>query len=159
MKNALPYIYVVMGFLAGFMVGAAPQHANGFPLERLAYYLASVVVILLYMWFERTSHNRHVSKWPSHRRRSRLHFVLSHYILARAIPILLILTVLINSRLHPTMESVYVLIFTGVIALFAFTFLGYQEWSACEADYSVQSLRETAQRVKETRAGVAGGGA
>ncbi len=159
MKNVMPYIYMLMGFLVGFMVGAAPEHTTGFPLQRFGYDLVAVAVILLYMWFERTSHNRHASRWQSHRRRGRLYFVLSNYIVARAIPIVFILIMLINSRLHLTIQSIYVLIFTAGIALVAFTLLGYQEWSTCEADFSVQSMKEAAQRLKETGEDLAGGGA
>ena len=159
MKNAMPYIYMVMGFLVGFVVGAAPQEASGFPFQRFGYFLVAIVMIVLYLWFEKTSHSRHMSKWQSRQRRGRLYFIFSHYIVARAIPILLIFIGPINSRLRLAMDSVHILIFTSAIALFAFGLLGYQEWSTCQADFSVQSLREAAQRAKETRSDFAGGGA
>ena len=159
MKNVMPYIYLLMGFLVGFMVGTAPEHTTGFPLQRFGYGLVAIAVILLYMWFERTSHNRHVSRWQSHLRRGRPYFVLSHYIVGRAIPILLILIMLISSRVHLNIESVYVLIFTAGVALAAFVLLGMQEWSRCEADISIQSMKDTAQRLKETGSDITGGGA
>ena len=158
MKNVMPYIYLLMGFLVGFMVGAAPEHATGFPLHKLGYDLVAVAVILLYMWFERTSHNRHLSRWQSHRTRGRFYFVLSHYIVARTIPILSILILLINPRLRLTIESIYMLIITACLALAAFVLLGYQEWATCEADFSVQAMKDAAQRLKETGSDLAGGG-
>ena len=159
MKNAMPYIYMVMGFLVGFVVGAAPLETSGFPFQMFGYFLVAIVVIALYLWFEKTSHSRHLSKWQSHQRRGRLYFVLSHYIVARAIPILFVFIFPVSSRVHIAVDSVRVLIFTSAIALFAFALLGYQEWSTCQADFSVQSLKEAAQRAKETRSDFAGGGA
>ncbi len=159
MKSVMPYIYILVGFLVGFLVGAAPGHEVGFPLQRFGYDLLAFVVILLYMWFERTSHKRHLSRWRNLRRRSRLYFVLYYYILARAIPILLLLAVLINTKLRPAPQSVYVLVFTSAIALVGFVLVGNQEWSTCESDFSIQSMEEAARRLKETGAGVTGGGA
>ncbi len=154
----MPYIYMLMGFLVGFMVGAEPQHTVGFPLQRFGYVVVALLVILLYLWFERTSHDRHLLKWENHRRRGRRNFVLFHYVVARAIPILLISTVPINSRVHLARQSIYVLVFTSCIALVALTFVGYQEWSACESDFSVRSMKEAAQRFKESGSDLASGG-
>ncbi len=158
MKNAISLIYLIMGFLVGFVVGATQQKAMGFPLERLGYFLIAIIVIILYVWFENTSHDRHISKWESHRRRGKLYFILSHYIVARAIPILLIFNLPLSSLVNLTSESIHVLILTAFIAIVVFILLGYQEWSRCQTEFSVKLLRDAAQHAKETRSDPPGGG-
>lgn len=158
MKNAMPYIYLIMGFLIGFVIGATSQEASGFPIGRLGYFLVAVVVILLYMWLEKTSHSRHISKWQSHRKKGRLYFILSYYIGARAVPILLIFILPVSFKVNLTGDSVEVLILTGIIALAVFGLLGRQEWARCQADFSVQALKETSERAKDIRSHLPGSG-
>ncbi len=154
MQNIKAYSYLVIGFLAGFMLGVLPEEAGGFPLQRLGYFVAAIIVILLYNWFESTSHRRHMSKWESHRNRGKAYFVISHYVAARAIPVFLIFIIPLDLRVHLTGVSVQVLAFTAFIALVAFVLLGYQEWSRCESECSVRALREAAQRVREGKPGL-----
>lgn len=158
MKNAMPYVYMIMGFVAGFVVGAAEREATGFPLLKLGYLLAAIIVVVLYVRFERTSYNRHFSKWESHQRRGRTYFILVHYAAERAIPILLILIVPMSLKTGFAVGSVPVLVLTCVIALVAFGFLGNQEWAKCQAEFSIQSLKDEAERAKQMRSRLPGSG-
>lgn len=158
MKNAMPYIYMIMGFIVGFVAGTAPQEGGGFPLGKLGYSLAALVVILLYIWLEKSSHSRHILKWQSHQKRGRSYFVLSHYIVARAIPILLIFILPVSFNVKFTGDSVHVLMLTSLVALVIFGFLGRQEWARCQAEFSIDSLKETAERAKDIRSHLPGSG-
>lgn len=159
MKNVIAYIYLVIGFLAGFMLGILPRESSGFPLLKLGFFAIAIVIILSYVWFENTSHARHMSKWGKHRSRGRVYFIVSHYILGRAVPVLLIFMLPLASRVNFEGDSTRVLIFTAAIALIAFGLLGLHEWAQCQSDFSVQLLRDAAQRVKEGRPGFDGGSA
>ncbi len=156
MKNGMSYVYLFIGLFIGFIVGSAPQGAAGFALHRLVIFVIAIVLILLYIWFENTSHVRHMSKWESHQRRGKTYFVISHYIIARAIPIVVILIAPLGSEVKFTGDAILVLIFTAFVALAAFIALGLREWSGCQTDFSVRLLRREAERLREAGAGVAG---
>lgn len=154
MKNVIAYVYLVIGFLAGFMLGILPHESSGFPLQRLGLFAIAVVIILSYVWFENGSHGRHMSRWEKHRSRGRVYFITSHYILGRAVPVLLIFILPFASTVNFARDSIRVLIFTAAIALIAFGLLGLQEWGRCQSDFSMQLLRDAAQRAKEGKPGL-----
>lgn len=156
MKNKKSMIYLVIGVLVGFVVGSPAHQAAGFPLRRLVYFLIAIIAVMFYMWFENTSQARHMSKWESHQSRGKAFFIVSHYVLARGVPIVFIFIAPFTLQVRFSAFAIPVLIFPAFIAFVTIIMLGYQEWSRCQVDSSARLLRKDAERVRGGRTNIAG---
>ena len=139
-----------MGFLLGFVCGMLPQKEPGIPYSRIGYFFVTLVLIMLYNWFEGTSHKRHLSRWLDHHKKGKGYFILTHYVLGRAIPILFLFSIPLFLRVDFGVDAIKLLICISVLVFNTFIYFGRQEWSSCEEDFSIQMVREAAERIKQS---------
>jgi len=158
MNKARSYGYLIIGVLLGFALGVSSLSESTVTYEKLGYFLGALVLAFFYQWFEEGSHARHLAKWTIHRQQGALYFITAYYVLARAISILVIFSLPLWLKLNPTPDVLLITILTGIITLFAFAFLGHQEWGRCQEDFDIQTLRDLAKQPINPTSVMHGGG-
>lgn len=147
MSRLLAYSYVMFGFLMGFVLGAATERESTLVFQRLALFIGAAILFALGQWFESASHRRYLAKWENIRSRGKWLFVLTHYILSRGMVVLVFTLAPFLSMVKLNNYSLLVLALTFVTAVSVMAFLGYQEWSNCEREFQILSLRKAAKEV------------
>lgn len=148
MNRLLAFGYVIFGFIAGIAFGVGTGTDPTVPLERLGYFVGALILIGFWQWFEGKSHKLHLATWEKITSRGKLNFIVTRYLFARGIMVVLFIFLPFIGKFSMTTDSLLVLCVTAVIGLSAITFLGYQEWTYCEQEFEIQSIREAAQRAK-----------
>jgi hypothetical protein len=159
MKNPLAFGYVLIGFIAGFGFGVITERLSALTFERLGFFFGIVVLIALWQWFEHASHRRNLEKWENIRSRGKWYFIAMRYLLTRAIIVMVLMLLPLWSVLKFSGYVLLALVLTYLIAILSLTFLGYQEWSTCEQEFEILSLRKAAERFRDQSSSSAKGGA
>jgi len=158
-NRLLAFGYVLIGFIAGLAFGVGTGVDSTVTLQRFAYFVGALIVIGIWQWFENTSHNRHLAKWEKYVRRGKWNFIVTRYLVPRGIMVLLFIFLPFIGKVNLTTDSLLVLCVTAIIGLSAMAFLGYQEWSNCQQDFEIQSLKQATQRAKQYSSSQPNGGA
>jgi hypothetical protein len=157
-KHPLAFGYVLIGFIAGFGFGVITERMSALSFERIAFLVGFVAVIALWQWSEHASHRRNLDKWKNIRLRGKWYFIATRYLITRAIIVMVLMVVPFWSVLRFSGDALLALVLTYLMAILTLAFLGYQEWSTCEQEYEILSLRKTAEGFKRSSTISANGG-
>lgn len=158
MKHPLAFGYVLIGFVGGFGFGVITERTSELTFERLGIFFGVVVLLALWQWFEHASHRHNLEKWEDIRPRGKWRFIVTRFLLTRAIIALILMLLPFWSVLKFSGSSLVALVLTYLLAILALTYLGYQEWSTCEQEFEILSLRKRAEDFRNRSFPAEGGG-
>ena len=146
--KSLSYFYVSFGFACGFLLCATLTKEVATVASRLLLALMVLALIVFGRKLEATVHDIHVQNWSLIRARGKWHFIITRYILMRA---LVLFTLFIAPLLKEVnVSSVILSMAMGMVVLLA-SILGYfglDEWNNCERDFAIQLLKNAGEQVR-----------
>ncbi len=141
-------VYFFAGVALGIFVGLSISRPWAVLVLRLI--AGGIVLTIALFWrrIESYSQKHYLESWSAQRRRGRLSFVISQYVLLRggllsvalAGPLFLQLPI----RGHDLTAIFAVLVLIAVLMIY----LGNESWVQCEREYEVQVLRMAAQHIR-----------
>ncbi|MDE3056535.1 MAG: hypothetical protein KGJ59_01075 [Bacteroidota bacterium] len=150
MNRSLAFGYLTAGFLIGLTVSVVGTGTDlTVVFKRIGFFFGVIVLIGLWQWFESHSHKRHLAQWEKYADQGKWNFIVTRYVLARGVIVVLFIFLPFAGRLPVTTDSLGVLLLTVLIAFSVLAFLGYQEWKNCRQDFEIRSLKEAAQSAKQ----------
>jgi hypothetical protein len=148
----MPVFWVWLGISIGVFfcmvlgptsIGLLPRLAGGFG-----------VLLFIAFWrpVDRAIHARYVETWELHHSKGPWKFVLGHYVLLRG-SFLFFAFIAPILGMSQTASSSFGITALAIVLVSAVTmWLGWVEWSGCEKEFVVRSMREVAEAARDTSA-------
>jgi hypothetical protein len=129
----------IAGAVFGFGLCLVMQQSGPVTLLRILPVISLGVVLMFLQWVEERTHGTLLEHWDEIRRKGKWSFIVTRYLLLRGGILLVVFLAPAYPAFDPRTDLLIVVIVVAVTAL-----LGYQEWTNCEHQYRVNTLRKAA---------------
>ncbi len=117
---------------------------QGFSFSNFRFNLIGFIIIALIFYSEILAHKRRLLNWEKIRVQGKTRFILFDYVLLRGGIVSTLLLLILSIKV-----AIGLLIICTVLPLFGvMAFAGNEEWKKCEEQYTISTLKSTAEKIK-----------
>jgi|GEM_PF-2329070 len=143
MKRSTIWTVFFCGSVFGFVLCFVMQQQSPITFAWLVPAMVFCVAIWFLIWAEEWTHAERLARWEIIRRRGKWFFIVSRYVLLRGL--VLIIVYAAPAYFSPGLHAVALV---SLLVLIVTLILGHQEWTDCENQYRIDTLRKSAVILK-----------